>query len=257
MTKYERIQFILPFFRQFQQFVKFHALILYIFIAASCGRKELSMKGYRISLIRHGLTEANEKGIYIGKTDLPLSNKGASELCAKMDEFDYPTVHRVYSSPRKRCTETADILFPCTEMCTVDDLREMDFGEFENKNVKDLINRSDYQEWLKGGKDSRPPGGESLEELTARIYKALHEIITDMMNDGITHSAVITHAGIITNMLTGFGIPKYDPKQLNPLPGEGFEIIVTTSMWLNSQAFEILGLVPYEKLPEADDYTVY
>ena len=34
------------------------------------------MKGYRISLIRHGLTEANEKGIYIGRTDLPLSAKG-------------------------------------------------------------------------------------------------------------------------------------------------------------------------------------
>ena len=44
------------------------------------------MKGYRISIIRHGMTEANEKGIYIGKTDLPLSSKGASELAAKMDE---------------------------------------------------------------------------------------------------------------------------------------------------------------------------
>lgn len=218
-------------------------------------RKELLMKGYRISLIRHGLTEANEKGIYIGTTDTPLSRKGASELCAKMDEFDYPVVHRVYSSPLKRCTETADILFPATEMCVVDDLRELDMGIFENKSVKELIDREDYQEWLKGGKDTRPPGGESLEELTARTFKALHEIITDMMNDGLTHCAVITHAGLISNMLSCFGLPKYDPKQLNPAPGEGFEIIVTTQMWLNSQAFEILGIVPYDKIPEADDYT--
>ena len=213
------------------------------------------MKGYRISLIRHGLTEANEKGIYIGRTDMPLSNKGASELCAKMDEFDYPVVHRVYSSPLKRCTETADILFPATEMCIVDDLKELDMGIFENKSVKELIDREDYQEWLKGGKDTRPPGGESLEELTARTFKALHEIIMDMMNDGLTHCAVITHAGLISNMLSCFGIPKYDPKQLNAAPGEGFEIIVTAQMWLNSQAFEILGVVPYDKIPEADDYT--
>lgn len=213
------------------------------------------MKGYRISLIRHGLTEANEKGIYIGRTDVPLSQKGASELCAKMDEFDYPVVHRVYSSPLKRCTETADILFPATEMCVVDDLKELDMGIFENKNVRELIDREDYQMWLKGGNDTRPPGGESLEELTARTFKALHEIITDMMNDGLTHCAVITHAGIISNMLSCFGIPKYDPKQLNPAPGEGFEIIVTAQMWLNSQAFEILGIVPYDKIPEADDYT--
>ncbi|MCD7890791.1 MAG: histidine phosphatase family protein [Ruminococcus sp.] len=215
------------------------------------------MKGYRISLIRHGMTEANEKGIYIGKTDTPLSQKGASELCAKMDEFDYPVVHRVYSSPLKRCTETADILFPATEMCTVDDLRELDMGIFENKSVNELIDRDDYKEWLKGGKDTRPPGGESLEELTARTYKALHEIIMDMMNDGLTHCAVITHAGLISNMMSCFGIPKYDAKYLNPEPGEGYEIIVTTSMWLNSQAFEILGVVPYEKIPEADDYTYY
>lgn len=213
------------------------------------------MKGYRISVIRHGQTEANEKGIYIGSTDLPLSDKGTAELCAKMDEFDYPTVHRVYSSPLRRCTETADILFPSTEMCVVDDLRELDMGVFENKTVSELINRDDYKKWLQGGKDNRPPGGESLEELTARTYKALHEIITDMMNDGLTHCALITHAGIISNMLSCFGLPKYDPKQLSCEPGEGFEIIVTAQMWLNSQAFEILGLVPYEKIPEAEDYS--
>ena len=68
------------------------------------------MKGYRISLIRHGMTEANENGIYIGSSDLSLSPKGAAEIAAKMDEFDYPKVHRVYTSPLKRCVETADIL---------------------------------------------------------------------------------------------------------------------------------------------------
>lgn len=211
------------------------------------------MKGYRISVIRHGMTEANEKGIYIGSTDMPLSQKGASELCAKMDEYDYPVVHRVYSSPLKRCTETAEILFPSTEMCIVEDLKELDMGIFENKSVDELVKRDDYKEWLKGGKDTRPPGGESLEEMTARTYKALHEIIMDMMNDGLTHCAMITHAGVISNMLSCFGIPKYKPGQLKTLPGEGFDIIVTAQMWLNSQAFEILSLVPYEKIPEADD----
>ncbi len=218
------------------------------------------MKGYRISVIRHGMTEANEKGIYIGKTDLPLSPKGAADLAAKMDEFVYPTVHRVYSSPLLRCTETADILFPCTEMCTVDDLRELDFGEFENKSIDELAKRKEYNEWLRGGKSARPPKGESLEELTARTYKALHEIITDMMNEGLTHSAMITHSGIISNMLSCFGIPKYPPSQISAEPGGGFDIIVTAHMWLNSQAFEILGYCPYEKIedPTTDyDYNDY
>ena len=54
------------------------------------------MKGYRISLIRHGRTEANDKGIYIGRTDYPLSQKGISELYNKLDEFEYPHVGKVY-----------------------------------------------------------------------------------------------------------------------------------------------------------------
>lgn len=208
------------------------------------------MKGYRISVLRHGMTDANEKGIYIGKTDLPLSPKGAAEIAAKTDEFYYPAVHRVYSSPLKRCTETAEIIFPETEIVKVDDMRELDFGDFENKSVEELINNPDYRKWLKGGKDTRTPNGESLGEMTARTYTGLHSIIMDMMNEGITHSALITHSGIISNMLSCFGLPKYSPDILNAPFGEGFDIIVTAQMWLNSQAFEILGYCPYDKVPE-------
>ena len=211
------------------------------------------MKGYRISVLRHGMTEANEKGVYIGSTDLPLSDKGAAELAAKTDEYDYPRVHRVYSSPLRRCTETAEILFPDTELCTVDDLRELNFGEFENKSIDELAKRSDYNDWLRGGKDARPPKGESLEEMTARTYKAVHSVITDMMENGLTHCAIITHGGIISNMLSCFGLPKYDAKTLSCDFGMGFDIIVTAQMWLNSQAFEILGYCPYDRLPSEED----
>ena len=93
------------------------------------------MKGYRISVIRHGRTAANDKGIYIGRTDFPLSDKGAAELAGKMDEFQYPNVARVYSSPLRRCTETAEILFPDVQIQTVDNLIEMDFGAFEGKSA--------------------------------------------------------------------------------------------------------------------------
>ena len=208
------------------------------------------MRGYRISLIRHGLTEANDQGIYIGRTDYPLSAKGESELCSKMEMYEYPSVQRVYSSPLRRCTETAEILFPDADTQIVEDLIELNFGEFEGKSVDELINRDDYKEWLKGGLENRPPKGESMEELCVRTYKALNEIVMDMMNDGITHCAVVTHAGIISNMLSCFGLPKVNPKEISCLSGEGFEIIVTAKMWQQSQAFEILGVVPYERLEE-------
>ena len=50
-------------------------------------RRNKKVRGYRIHLIRHGKTEANEKGIYIGNTDFPLSEEGRRELTDKLDEY--------------------------------------------------------------------------------------------------------------------------------------------------------------------------
>ena len=204
------------------------------------------MKGYRISVIRHGQTMANEKGIYIGRTDYSLSSRGAAELTAKMDEFVYPHVARVYSSPLRRCIETAEILFPDVVIQTIDNLAEMDFGKFEGKSAEELTGREDFRAWLKGGIDCRPPEGESVKEVQLRIFKALREIIADMMTEDLLHCAVITHSGIISNMMAGFGLPKIDAKELLAQPGEGFDILVTADLWQRSQAFEILGMTPYQ-----------
>lgn len=207
------------------------------------------MKGYRLSIIRHGLTSANDTATYIGcRSDYSLSQKGIHQLWNKMDEFDYPKVQRVYSSPMKRCLETAEIVFPYREVQIVENITELDFGEFDGKNVNELIGRDDYQDWLKGGSpDKRPPGGESTEEMLLRLYKGLHEIIMDMMNEELTHCAMVTHSGIITSMLSAFGLPKISADELTCAPGEGFEILVTAKMWQQSQAFEILGKTPYYK----------
>ncbi len=205
------------------------------------------MKGYRISVIRHGQTMANEKGIYIGRTDYPLSDRGAAELAAKTDEYVYPNVARVYSSPLRRCIETAEILFPQVAVQTVDNLMEMNFGIFEGKSAAELTGRADFREWLKGGMDCRPPEGETVKEVQLRSFKALREIILDMMQEDLLHCAVITHSGIISNMMAGFGLPKIDAKELLAQPGEGFDILVTADLWQRSQAFEILGMVPYQE----------
>ena len=38
------------------------------------------MKSYQIHLIRHGMTQANLQGRYIGSTDVPLSQEGIEQL---------------------------------------------------------------------------------------------------------------------------------------------------------------------------------
>lgn len=65
------------------------------------------MKGYRLQLIRHGITQGNLDGKYIGITDLPLCRQGVDELYDKIEKYDYPSVQKVYTSPLKRCKQTA------------------------------------------------------------------------------------------------------------------------------------------------------
>jgi len=202
------------------------------------------MKGYRISIVRHGITEANENGIYIGKTDLPLSDAGREMLEDKYDQLEYPKVQRVYTSPLERAIQSAEILFPDREIVIVDDLTEMDFGVFEGLPAAELIHLDSYKKWLKGGLDNPPPNGETLRNMMMRCYSALNLIILDMMKNGYTHVGVVTHSGILMNMMSCFGLPKMKPMEFACEPGEGYEILVSAMMWQNGNTFEILGRIP-------------
>lgn len=202
------------------------------------------MKGYRITFIRHGMTEANEDGRYIGTTDLPLSSLGAKELYEKIEQFDYPSVQKVYTSPLKRCKQTVAILQPNRLTVEMEQLTEMNFGDFENKKAEDLMERDDYKEFIKGGLDNPAPHGESIRDVVNRCFEAIQIIISDMMYEGLTNVAVFTHGGIIMNMLSCFGMPKRKAMEYACDFGEGFEVIVTADMWQRSGAFEILGRYP-------------
>ena len=202
------------------------------------------MKGYRITFIRHGMTEANADGRYIGITDLPLSSQGAQALYDKLEKYEYPPAQKVYTSPLKRCKQTVSILQPNRLTVELPELVEMDFGDFENKKIADLMDTDEYKAFIKGGLDNPPPGGESLRSVINRCYKALQIIISDMMYEGLTNVAVVTHGGIIMNVLSCFGVPKRSPMDYSCDFGEGFEVIVTASMWQRSEAFEVLCTYP-------------
>ena len=90
------------------------------------------MKTYQIHLIRHALTQGTIDGKYIGHTDEPLCDEGKAQLKDIMENYgEYPQVDAVFSSPLKRCIETALTIYPDRNPLILDDLREYDFGEFE------------------------------------------------------------------------------------------------------------------------------
>ena len=95
------------------------------------------MKYYKLHLIRHGLTAANLEGRYIGSgTDLPLCEEGKADLLSLKQQFEYPQVSLVFTSPLLRAKETAEILYPGVHTIALQDLREMGFGVFEKITFK-------------------------------------------------------------------------------------------------------------------------
>ncbi len=211
------------------------------------------MNGYRLKIIRHGRTDANTTGMYAGITDIRLNDEGISELSAKKEKYEYSSVQKVYSSPLTRCVETAQLLFPDTLLFKVNEMREMNLGAFEGKNPDQLINVPEFREWLKGGADNAPPFGESLRNVLERTFEGFNFIVKNMMDEGLTDCALITHSGIIMNSLSCFGLPKAKPMEFSSDFGEGFELLFTASMWQRSSVFEILGKYPYTKNEPEDN----
>ncbi len=201
------------------------------------------MRNYRLYLIRHGLTSGNIEGKYIGLTDLPLCEEGQKAITELAKKELYPNVQKVYSSPLKRCLETADIIYPEKLLLRVDEIAECDFGEYEGKTPAELESRPDYADWIKGGYEAAPPGGESYGHFAIRCLDGLEFIFKNMMKEDITSAAVITHSGVIMNLLAGYGLPKMRPIDFAVNQGEGYEIHLSTFLWQRGPVFEIKGRI--------------
>ena len=114
----------------------------------------------KVYLIRHGKTAGNQEARYVGSTDESILEEERTRLVG----IHYPEVDAVYASPRKRCLETTELLYPNHTPVIVNDLAECDFGAFEYKNYKELSGDPDYQAWIDSGGTIGFPGGESREQ---------------------------------------------------------------------------------------------
>ena len=167
------------------------------------------MKNYKIHLLRHGKTSANEQGRFIGRTDVELSPDGLAGLHSLCENYEYPGVQKVYSSPLLRCLQTAKILYPEFEPIQIDGLREYDFGKYENKTAAELVDDKAFMDWLRNG--TVPDGMENMHDFENRICFGFESILKDMMAHKLSSVAVITHGGVIMTLLAALGLPKRDP----------------------------------------------
>lgn len=150
----------------------------------------------KLVLLRHGRTEANERHLYCGCTDLPLSPAGAEELRRRRDAGEYAAYAQgfdIYTSGMVRTEETLKIVLGDVPHQTDPDLREIDFGAFEMRSYEELRTEPTYQVWIAGDNEANVcPGGESGREADARALAALQRIVAHGRD-----AFVVTHGGVI------------------------------------------------------------
>ena len=157
-----------------------------------------------IILIRHGKTYGNTLGRYIGTTDEELCPEGREELAALRESGQYRSIRPdlVYVSPLRRCRQTAELLFPGVPQEICRDFRECDFGEFENKNYKELSGNPAYQAWVDSGGTLPFPGGESREAFQERCRAEFARVLRARRKQAGSNAVFVVHGGTIMSILS-------------------------------------------------------
>jgi len=145
----------------------------------------------RIGFIRHGLTEWNKQKRIQGLRDTDLSAEGR----ATMEGLRPPPQLAEaiwYTSPLARARQTADAME--LEDYTPDPrLTEMDWAHWEGRTVAHL--REENPDGMRANEQKgihfRPPGGESPEEVQARILDFARN------REAPGPYGVVTHKGVI------------------------------------------------------------
>ncbi len=153
----------------------------------------------RILIVRHGESQANAVRVFLGHTDIGLSQRGMTQARATAEYLKNEPIAAVFSSDLIRAYSTA---LPNAELRGLPvladtGLRELNIGEWENMKIDDIIERYG-KEYTVGWKHNfgtfTPPGGESIADAGRRFYDAVLRIAKSYQGKCVlicAHAAVI------------------------------------------------------------------
>lgn len=155
-------------------------------------------------LVRHGETPWNSEGRALGQSDPPLSELGVRQAELLARRLQRVAFDEVYASDLTRARYTARLALPASEIRLEPRLREISLGEWEGKRWETLAGRDKaaLQAWRQDPYRERAPGGESYEDLLARVSAWLAELPAS------GRVAAFAHGGTIRCTLYRFtGLP--------------------------------------------------
>jgi len=158
----------------------------------------------RILLVRHGETEDNRNRVFQGQKGSGLNALGREQAGKLATRLSSTKITAVFASDLQRARETAEIVSAPhgLTVTTMKSLREVDVGEWSGLPYDVVQERfpEEYAAWG-AGLDVRRGGGETYDELGARMMKALLEISREVSaaDDGLALGG--SHGGSIRSVM--------------------------------------------------------
>lgn len=153
-------------------------------------------------LIRHGETDSNIRGSYLGWTDIELNETGIKQVQSLRDRLKGTSVDKIYTSPLKRALKTAEIINENYRLDIVlsDGLKERNFGIWDDLTLEEMTKKYplEYNEWVNDWIRYRIKKGESAQEAYERTAAFVEELIRNN-DDGVF--MLVTHLGTIRFIL--------------------------------------------------------
>jgi ribonuclease H / adenosylcobalamin/alpha-ribazole phosphatase len=206
-----------------------------------------------VYVVRHGHTASTESKLISGSNDDPeLSELGRRDAQAAAQaivelsaRFGLPSASLIAHSDMKRTTQTADLISKALSVpCRADSrLREISFGSWEGRSMDDLEGESlEVASW-RGSVSSKPPGGESVLELEARVLRSLADLIAEHSGGAV---AIVSHMMPLRSIAKkGLGSAQMSHWSLQFAPGS-----VSVYRFFGEELSEVFCLNSCEHLPQ-------
>ena len=158
------------------------------------------MKRY-IYLVRHGETEYGTEKRYLGHIDCKISNYGKhqAEYLNSIFAKNKIVIDSVFSSDLARCKDTVNIAFSERKVTFLEQLREINMGEWDGLTFEEVKNQyaEDYKKRGENIADFAPKDGESFSQCQKRAVTVFKHIIKSTEGNIV----ICSHCGFIRTLL--------------------------------------------------------
>lgn len=156
-----------------------------------------------IILVRHGECEGNIKGMFRGRTDFPLNERGlvqAQDLSRELKSFP---LEYIYTSPLVRARQTAEAI---GEQCGVEVKTEEGFnniklGSWEGRFMKEIAEQypEEWELWIHNPEKLRVKNMETLYDVQKRAKACLDSLVSQHNGEVLT---VVSHRAVLKPLIS-------------------------------------------------------